>query len=81
MSEANLEAAKEKMVEAGVASAAIEVFAHYYEQLESGATGLILEETIEPYLDPPLLAAGERGIRENGHHQVERWAGHIDGVG
>ena len=56
MSEANLEAAKEKMVEAGVASAAIEVFAHYYEQLESGATGLILEETIEPYLDPPLLA-------------------------
>ncbi len=56
MAEANLEAAKEKMVEAGVASAAIEVFAHYYEQLESGATGLILEETIEPYLDPPLLA-------------------------
>ena len=56
MSKANLEAAREKMVEAGVAEAAIEVFAHYYQELESGATGLILEETIEPYLDPPLLA-------------------------
>lgn len=55
MSKANLEAAKEKMVAAGVAPAAIEVFADYYEQLESGATGLILEETIEPYLDPPFL--------------------------
>lgn len=56
MSEANLSAARQKMVDAGVAPAAIDVFSHYYKQLESGATGLILEETIEPYLDPPFLS-------------------------
>ncbi len=41
---------------AGVNQAAIAVFSHYYGQLEAGATGLILEETIEPLLDPPFLA-------------------------
>lgn len=55
MSEAGLAAARQKMVEAGVAPAAIEVFTDYYHQLESGETGVIREDTIEPYLDPPFL--------------------------
>lgn len=40
----------------GLPEAAIAVFGDYYRQLESGQTGLILEETIEPLLDPPMLA-------------------------
>jgi UTP--glucose-1-phosphate uridylyltransferase len=43
------------MRSAGVAGAAIEVFSHYYRQVESGATGLIREDTIEPLLDLPNL--------------------------
>ena len=43
------------MADAGVAQTAIDVFSHYYGQLEEGVTGTISEETIEPYLDPPLL--------------------------
>lgn len=49
-------AAQEKMRAAGVSEAAIEVFSHYYHQLEQGVTGMIPEDTIEPYLDPPRLA-------------------------
>lgn len=56
MSEQGLAAAQQKMREAGVSVPAIEVFADYYRQLESGATGLILEQTIEPMTDPPMLA-------------------------
>lgn len=56
MSEAGLKAARRKMEEAGVAPAAVDVFSDYYHQLESGETGLILEETIEPYLNPPMLS-------------------------
>ncbi|WP_197680036.1 UTP--glucose-1-phosphate uridylyltransferase [Microlunatus soli] len=48
--------AREKMADAGVAAEAIEVFSHYYEQLASGATGLIGEETIRPLTDPDRLA-------------------------
>lgn len=55
MSHEGLLAAQQKMRSAGVSDAAIEVFSHYYRQLESGVTGLILEESIEPYLDPPML--------------------------
>lgn len=55
MSREGLEAARTKMQEAGVAAPAIEVFSNFYEQLESGATGLIREDTIEPLLDPPML--------------------------
>lgn len=40
----------------GLPEAAIAVFGDYYRQLESGQTGLILEETIEPLLDPPMLS-------------------------
>ena len=56
MSEAGLAQARAKMESAGVAPAAIEVFAHYYRQVESGASGLIREDTITPLLDPPHLA-------------------------
>ena len=48
MSENGLTAARAKMRDAGVAQQAIDVFTHYYAQLEGGATGLIPEETIEP---------------------------------
>lgn len=43
-----LDLARAKMVDAGVAPDAIEVFAHYHGQLAAGATGLIAEESIEP---------------------------------
>ncbi len=50
-----LTAAKTKMRDAGVNQAAIDVFSHYYGQLEAGATGLIPEDTIEPLTDPAHL--------------------------
>ncbi len=56
MSKAGLEKAQEKMRSAGLSPEAVEVFSYYYDQLESGTTGMIPEDTIEPYLDPPLLA-------------------------
>ncbi|MCW2755567.1 MAG: putative uridylyltransferase, partial [Marmoricola sp.] len=37
--------AREKMVAAGVDPLAIEVFAHYFRQLERGETGMIPEST------------------------------------
>lgn len=56
MSDAGLAQAQEKMQRAGVDPVAIEVFSHYYRQLEEGATGLIPESSIEPLLDVPQLA-------------------------
>ncbi|SHI51435.1 UTP--glucose-1-phosphate uridylyltransferase [Tessaracoccus bendigoensis DSM 12906] len=56
MSVAGLEAARQKMLDAGVSAPAIEVFSRFYELLESGATGVIREDTIDPLLDPPMLA-------------------------
>lgn len=50
-------AAQAKMTEAGVSQPAIDVFTHYYGQLEAGATGLIPEDTIEPLTDPAQLDA------------------------
>ncbi|WP_022909463.1 UTP--glucose-1-phosphate uridylyltransferase [Aestuariimicrobium kwangyangense] len=55
MSVEGLAKAQQKMRDAGVADAAIEVFSHYYRQLETGASGLILEESIEPMLEVPML--------------------------
>ncbi|MDN5689005.1 MAG: UTP--glucose-1-phosphate uridylyltransferase [Brachybacterium sp.] len=55
MSNEGLQAAQQKMADAGVAQTAIDVFTHYYGQLEDGVTGTIPEDTIDPYLDPPLL--------------------------
>lgn len=51
-----LDQARDKMTAAGVAPEAIEVFSHYYEQLASGATGLIPEDSITPLTDPDRLA-------------------------
>ena len=59
MSAEGLAAARSKMAEAGVQPQAIEVFTHYYHQLEEGVTGLIPEDSIEPLTDPPMLDAVE----------------------
>ena len=56
MSDTGLRQAQDKMAAAGVAPAAVDVFTHYYRELEAGATGLIPEGTIDPLLDPPKLA-------------------------
>ncbi|MDH3958783.1 MAG: UTP--glucose-1-phosphate uridylyltransferase, partial [Actinomycetota bacterium] len=56
MSDEGLRAAQDKMRAAGVAANAIDVFSHYYRELEQGATGLIREDMITPVLDPPQLA-------------------------
>ena len=55
MSNEGLAAAQQKMKDAGVAQTAIDVFSHYYRQLEEGVTGTIPEDTIAPYLDPTHL--------------------------
>ncbi len=44
------------MQAAGVGQTAIDVFTRYYQQLESGNTGLIDENQIEPLPDPEALA-------------------------
>jgi len=56
MSETGLRAARDKMATAGVAPEAIEVFTHYYRQLEEGVTGFIREDEIEPLESPALLS-------------------------
>lgn len=56
MSDQGLHAAQSKMVDAGVDPVAINVFSHYYRQLEAGETGLILEDSIEPLTDPTHLS-------------------------
>jgi UTP--glucose-1-phosphate uridylyltransferase len=48
--------ALDKMAEAGERKRAIEVFAHYYDVLESGETGMISEDDIEPIRELPRLA-------------------------
>src|SRR3712207_4802607 len=55
MSAQGLQQAQDKMVAAGVDPQAIEVFSHYYHQLEEGVTGFIPEDSIEPLEDPDLL--------------------------
>lgn len=55
MSDQGLRLAQEKMTAAGVHRTAVEVFGHYYRQLEQGVTGLIPEDTIDPLTDPPRL--------------------------
>ncbi|PUB26214.1 UTP--glucose-1-phosphate uridylyltransferase [Promicromonospora sp. AC04] len=51
-----LEQARTKMTEAGVAPAAIETFTRFYHLLESGETGLIREDDIDPLVDIPSRA-------------------------
>jgi UTP--glucose-1-phosphate uridylyltransferase len=55
MSDEGLQQARDKMAGAGVDPVAIEVFAHYYRLVESGETGMVREDDIEP-LDMPALA-------------------------
>ncbi|HEU5485571.1 MAG TPA: UTP--glucose-1-phosphate uridylyltransferase [Microlunatus sp.] len=59
MSDQGLALAQEKMKNAEVAQPAIDVFSHYYRQLEEGVTGFIAEDSIEPLTDPDLLEAVE----------------------
>ena len=56
MSDEGLQLAEAKMRAAGVAPAAIEVFGHNYRLAETGASGLIREDTIEALVDPPQFA-------------------------
>ena len=44
------------MAAAGIPQQAIDVFTHYYRQLEEGVSGFIPEDTIEPLLDPSMLS-------------------------
>ena len=53
MSAEGLRAAEEKMRRDAVPDPAIATFAHYYEQLEAGESGLIGEDEIEPVRDLP----------------------------
>ena len=48
MKSKGLKQAREKMAAAGVDQVAIDVFSHYYRQIEHGETGMIAEDTIEP---------------------------------
>jgi UTP--glucose-1-phosphate uridylyltransferase len=50
-----LQASIDKMRAEGVGEAAIETFAHYYEQLREGASGMLPESEIEPVTDLPAL--------------------------
>ena len=56
MSESGLARAVEKMRAAGVDERAVDVFTHYYRELENGVTGLIPEDTIEPLTEVPALS-------------------------
>jgi UTP--glucose-1-phosphate uridylyltransferase len=56
MSAHGLAVARAKMRAAGVNHTAIEVFAHYYHQVEHGATGIVSEADIEPLADPQHLS-------------------------
>ena len=56
MSELGLRQAQEKMAAAGINQQAIDVFTHYYHQVEDGVTGFIAEDSIDPLTDPDLLS-------------------------
>ncbi|WP_040156277.1 UTP--glucose-1-phosphate uridylyltransferase [Mobilicoccus massiliensis] len=59
MSDEALQHAQEKMAQAGVGQTAIDVFGHYYRELEAGATGLIREDDIRPMTQPAMLESIE----------------------
>ena len=56
MSQIGLKLAQEKMAASGIHPMAIDVFTHYYRQLEEGVSGFIPEDSIEPLLDPSMLS-------------------------
>ena len=55
MSDEGLQQARDKMAAEGVDPVAIEVFSHYYRLVESGESGMVPEDSIEP-LDMDALA-------------------------
>ncbi len=55
MSDQGLHEAQEKMRAAGIDPTAVDVFSHYYRQLEEGVTGVVRENTITPLLSPDSL--------------------------
>ncbi len=55
MTQVGLHRAQAKMAAAGVHQKAIDVFSHYYAQLEEGVTGFIREDSITPLEHPDLL--------------------------
>src|SRR5215210_529856 len=55
MSAEGLKASVEKMEAEGIPEAAIATFRHYYQQLESGETGMLPEASIEPVEDVASL--------------------------
>ncbi|WP_116115755.1 UTP--glucose-1-phosphate uridylyltransferase [Austwickia chelonae] len=55
MSAEGLVQAQDKMAREGICQEAIDVFSHYYRELENGATGLIPESSIDPLPLPPHL--------------------------
>ncbi|AKT52443.1 UTP--glucose-1-phosphate uridylyltransferase [Arsenicicoccus sp. oral taxon 190] len=59
MSHEGLARAKQVMTDAGVNPTAIEVFSHYYGELEAGKTGVIREDSIRPLTDPPTLESAD----------------------
>jgi UTP--glucose-1-phosphate uridylyltransferase len=73
VSEQGLRAAQQKMANAQIAQAAIDVFTAYYRQLEEGVTGFIAEDTIEPLLDPDLLS----DVSISGEQAAEALAGTV----
>ena len=54
MSDEGLRAAREKMSAEGVDQTAVEVFSHYYRLVESGESGMIPEDSIEPINIPAI---------------------------
>src|SRR3954465_10467691 len=48
-----LKACEEKMRDAGGPDAAIATFVHYYEQLESGETGMLPDDDLDQLADVP----------------------------
>ena len=73
MSDEGLELARKKMAAEGVDPVAIDVFSHYYRLVESGETGMVPEDSIEP-LDMEALAdvavSDEEGSRALGETVV-----------
>ena len=51
----SLDAAVEKMEAAGIRPAAIASFVHSFHELETGATGLVPEDSIDPVANIPSL--------------------------
>ena len=74
-----LKAAEEKMRDAGVPDAAIATFAHYYEQLESGETGMLADDDLDQLSDVPVVRrparrGRPRGARQGRDRQAQRRA-------